>query len=198
MNRPRHFDVDELRERVADVFIEHGYRGTSMNMLAEASGLGKQSLYNALGDKESAYLQSVDCAAHRNAALQTVMREAEDGRSALTTFFAMAIEVSTSPDPARSTCMLTAGLMEGVDAPAIAVKLQEKWHELCMLLQQTVERGQQDRSIRADVPSAVLRDVLSTLLLGIRVSAKAASDRPALETTVRWVLKLLDEGGPLP
>ena len=198
MIRPRHFDVDKLRERVADVFIEHGYRGTSVRMLAEASGLGKQSLYNALGDKESAYLQSLDCAAHRNAALKTVMRESKDGRSALETFFALTIEVSTSLDPARSTCMLTAGLMEGVEVPAIAVRLQEKWHGLCLLLQQAVERGQQDGSIRADVPSEVLRDVLSTLLLGIRVSARAASDRPALEKTVRWVLKLLDEGGPLP
>ena len=36
----------ELEERLAQVFVEHGYEGASLNRLATASGLGKASLYH--------------------------------------------------------------------------------------------------------------------------------------------------------
>jgi TetR/AcrR family transcriptional regulator, transcriptional repressor for nem operon len=198
MNRPRHFDLERLRECVTDVFVKHGYRGTSMSMLTEASGLGKQSLYNALGDKEAAYLQALECASQRYAGLQSAMQDAPDGRRAVHRFFAQVIEVSASTDPAHNVCMLTAGLMEGIEAEAITTKLQEKWHALCNLMQLAIERGQQDGSIRRDVASDALCALLVTLMAGIRVSAKAPTDRVSLETTVRWALKLLDEGSPAP
>ncbi|HEY6132993.1 MAG TPA: TetR/AcrR family transcriptional regulator [Rubrivivax sp.] len=198
MNRPRHFDLDGLRECVTDVFVKHGYRGTSMSMLTEASGLGKQSLYNALGDKEAAYLQAIECASLRYAALQAAMQDASDGRQAVHRFFDQVVEVCAGADPAQNVCMLTAGLMEGIEAEAIAAKLQEKWHALCNLLRLSIERGQHDGSIRRDVGSDVLCDVLVALLAGIRVAARAPTDRTSIETTVRWVLKLLDEGSPAP
>lgn len=198
MNRPRHYDADSLLECVTNVFIEHGYRGTSMAMLTEACGLGKQSLYNALGDKEAAYVQSLSCAAHRNAALATAMAVAQDGRQAVDRFFAKVVEVCTSEEPAERACILTAGLMEGIEAEAIADKLKAMWHELCMLLQQAVERGQQDGSIRRDVPSERLRDLLTTLFVGLRVAARAPTDRASMAATVHWILKLLDTGSPAP
>lgn len=198
MNRPRHFDIDSLRKCVTDVFVSHGYRGTSMNMLTDASGLGKQSLYNALGDKEAAYLQSIECASERNAVLTAAMHDAPDGRRAVQQFFDRVVEFCASADPAQSSCILTAGLMEGVEAEAIVAKLQEKWHALCMLLQASIERGQRDGSIRNDVPSKALCAVLVTLFAGLRVAARAPTARQSLQTTVHWVLKLLDEGSPLP
>ena len=45
INRPRHFDIDSLRNCVTEVFVWHGYHGTSMRMLTDASGLGTQSLH---------------------------------------------------------------------------------------------------------------------------------------------------------
>jgi TetR/AcrR family transcriptional regulator, transcriptional repressor for nem operon len=198
MNRPRTFDLDELRERLTDVFVEHGYRGTSMSMLTEAAGLGRQSLYNAIGDKEAAYVQSLDCASQRNAVLKAAMEKAPTGRRAIERFFEEVVDVSVAPDPAQKNCILTAGLMEGIEAEAVAAKLREKWHELCVELQSHVERGQADGSIRGDAPAASMTTMLATLFLGIRVAARTPTQRASLRKTVRWVLQLLDEGSPLP
>ena len=197
MNRPRGFDIDSLRKCVAGVFASHGFRGTSMSMLSDASGLGKQSLYNALGDKEAAYLQAIECATERNAVLSAAMQDAPDGRHAVRYFFDAVLAHSTGEDAADNSCILTAGLMEGVASEAIVAKLQAKWHELCMLLQDSIERGQRDGSIRTDVASSVLCAVLLTLFAGLRVAARAPTEGQSLQTTVRWVLKLLDEGSPL-
>jgi len=143
---------------VTDVFASHGFRGTSMSMLTDASGLGKQSLYNALGDKEAAYLQAIECATERNAALTAAMQDAPDGRHAVRFFFSAVLAHSTGDGAADNSCILTAGLMEGVASEAIVAKL----------------------------------------FAGLRVAARAPTDGRSLQTTVRWVLKLLDEGSPLP
>ena len=169
-----------------------------MTTLTDACGLGKQSLYNALGNKEAAYLQSIECASHRDAALHAAMVEAADGRQAVQLFFAQAIEVCAGQDPSLNHCILTAGLIEGIEAEAIAAKLKEKWHALCLLLRQSVERGQRDGTIRQDVASDALCAVLVTLLMGMRVAARVPTERQSLESTVHWVLKLLDEGSPRP
>lgn len=198
MNRPRRFDIDSLRKCVTDVFASHGFRGTSMSMLTDASGLGKQSLYNALGDKEAAYLQALEGATERHAAVTAAMQDAIDGRAAVHYFFDQLLTHCTGDDAAGNRCILTAGLMEGAESAAIAAKLQAKWHELCMLLQDSIERGQRDGSIRNDVPSSALCAVLVTLFAGLRVAARAPTEGQSLQTTVRWVLKLLDEGSPLP
>ena len=198
MNRPRNFDLDSLRERVTDVFAKHGYHATSMSMLSDACGLGKQSLYNVLGDKEAAYLQSIDCAAARNAALVAAMAEASDGRSAIDRFFAAALGSCPDTPTASNSCLMTAGLLEGVQAEAIAAKLREQWTELCALMQRTVERGQHDGSIRPDVAAEDLCAVLVTLLVGTRVASRTPTDSQVLERTVQWVLKLLDAGSPAP
>jgi TetR/AcrR family transcriptional regulator, transcriptional repressor for nem operon len=198
MIRPRQFDLDMLRECVTDVFLEHGYRGTSVSMLTEASGLGKQSLYNALGDKEAAYMQALDCASQRYAALEQAMADSPDGRTAVVLFFTQAINGCTSSDASLNSCMLTSGLVEGIEAKAVADKLQEKWRELCMLVEREVQRGQRDGSIRSDVSCAALRGVLTTLMLGLRVASKTNTDPQSLHTTVHWALKLLDKGSPPP
>jgi TetR/AcrR family transcriptional regulator, transcriptional repressor for nem operon len=43
-------------DRLTNAFSTYGYGGTSMALLQEATGLGKQSLYNTFGDKQAMYL----------------------------------------------------------------------------------------------------------------------------------------------
>ncbi len=70
MARPRQFDRDEVLDAALGVFREHGYAGSSADMLSAAMQIGKQSLYNAFGDKWSLYCtvlerySSAETAAH--------------------------------------------------------------------------------------------------------------------------------------
>ncbi|WP_422036818.1 TetR/AcrR family transcriptional regulator [Roseibium sp.] len=53
--RPRKIQAKDALQSVMAAFWQNGYSGTSMNDLAEASGMAKPGLYAAFGDKEALF-----------------------------------------------------------------------------------------------------------------------------------------------
>ncbi len=193
MAREKQFDDAAVLESAADVFAAHGYQGTSLTMLLEATGLGKQSLYNSFGDKRALYLKAVECATARYAAVQTAMQRAADGRAAVQTFFDHLLGNCASRDPAKKSCIVSAGLLEGMEDEVIVQRLREKWLGTQELLRASIERGQKDRSIRNPAPSAELADLLLTVVGGLRVSARADFGCERLRRTVALAIAVLDQ-----
>jgi len=194
MSREKQFSEAQVLESVSDLFASHGYQGTSLAMLLDATGLGKQSLYNSFGDKRALYLKSIECAAARYAAVRDRMQAAADGRAGVVAFFDHLIGNCAAGDPARKSCIVSAGLLEGVEDELIARTLRGRWLSTHELLRSSVERGQKDGSIRNPAPSAALADVLLSVMGGLRVSARADFDLPRLKQTVDLALSVLDTG----
>jgi TetR/AcrR family transcriptional regulator, transcriptional repressor for nem operon len=192
MSRPRAFNDTDVRDRVADVFTAHGYHGTSLAMLTEAAGLGKQSLYNAFGDKQALYLQALDCVAERWAGTRAQLAQAATGRAAVDVFFHDVLRCCTSADPAQHTCIVSAGLLEAIDDETVADSLRQKWVSTESLLRECIERGRRDGSIRRDVPAADLARLLMTLMSGLRVTARATPDPRQLKAMLRLALRILE------
>ncbi len=192
MAREKQFNDAEVLESAADVFAAHGFQGTSLAMLLEATGLGKQSLYNAFGDKRELYLQALECAVARYAAVTEAMARAANGRAAVAVFFDHVIGNCASIDPAKKSCIVSAGLLEGIDDETIALRLRAKWLDSPEVLRAAIERGQKDRSIRNRGSSAALADLLLSVMGGLRVSARAAFGRERLQQTVALALSVLD------
>lgn len=192
MPREKQFDDATVLESAADVFAANGYQGTSLSMLLEATGLGKQSLYNSFGDKRALYLQAVDCATARYGAVRDAMQCAASGRAAIQVFFDLLIGQCASRDPARMSCIVSAGLLEGVDDELIAQRLREKWAGTHEVLRAAVERGQKDGSVCNTAPSAELADLLLSVMGGLRVSARAGFPTERLRRTVEVALAVLD------
>ncbi|MDH6170770.1 TetR/AcrR family transcriptional repressor of nem operon [Variovorax boronicumulans] len=57
MARPREFDRDAALERAMKLFWAKGFASTSTDDLIKEMGIGRQSLYNAFGDKRQLYLE---------------------------------------------------------------------------------------------------------------------------------------------
>jgi AcrR family transcriptional regulator len=51
--RPRSFDRETALQAAGQRFRTHGFAGTSLDELAEATGLNRPSLYPAFGDKRA-------------------------------------------------------------------------------------------------------------------------------------------------
>ena len=60
MARPRTFDEETVVAAAREAFWNRGYAATSVDDLAEATGLGKSSLYGAFGDKHALFLRTLD------------------------------------------------------------------------------------------------------------------------------------------
>jgi len=60
MGRPRGFETGDALSAITGVFWEKGYEGTSLQDIEAATGLNKQSLYRAFGDKRGMYTAALD------------------------------------------------------------------------------------------------------------------------------------------
>jgi TetR/AcrR family transcriptional regulator, transcriptional repressor for nem operon len=192
MGREKQFSEAAVLEDVADLFASHGYQGTSLAKLLDATGLGKQSLYNSFGDKRALYLKSVECAVARYRAVDARMQTAPTGRAALVIYFDHLIGKCDSADPADRSCIVAAGLLEGLDDPLVAQTLRAKWAGSREMLRAAVERGQKDGSVCNGAPSGMLADLLLAVTAGLRVNARAEFGRARLQKTVDLALSVLD------
>lgn len=191
MARPKLFDEQEVRDSIADVFTSHGFGGTSVSLLTEAAGMGKQSLYNSFGDKRDLYLQSLDCASARMAEIKQAMVASPSGFDAIDTFFRGVLCACSNPDPARHTCIVSAGLMEAIDDPVISESLKLKWRGTYALMFEALERGQLDGSVRKDISADTLGNLLMSLMSGLRVTARVVEDQAALQLMIETGLGVL-------
>ncbi len=196
MARPRDFDPALVRQRLADVFTANGFQGSSMAMLTQASGLGKQSLYNSFGDKEALYLDALDCVGERMAAATAGLAQAPTGRAAIESFFSFLVLACTDPDPAVHVCIVSAGLLEGAPNLAAAEKLVAKWRATETVLRSQLQRGQVDGSVRSDVSESELARLLMALVSGLRVAGRVAENAAQLRNTVRLGLEVLTPREP--
>ena len=194
MAREKQFSEAQVLDEVADLFTSHGYQGTSLAMLLDATGLGKQSLYNCFGDKRALYLKALDCSTARYQAVQAQMQAAATGRAALKCFFDHVVGKCDSAAASDKNCVLASGLLEAVDDALIVQTLCAKWAASHELLRSAVERGQKDGSLRNPAPSAALADLLLALMAGLRVNARAGFGAARLQRTVDLALAVLDSG----
>lgn len=114
----RQFDESLALDKALALFWQKGYAATSMQELAEATGVQRGSLYNAYGDKETLFLRVFDVYRER---FVGQMREALDKprlRDALRSFFGCVIGSMTTGMPTRG-CLSTKTAVgtEDLDGP---------------------------------------------------------------------------------
>jgi TetR/AcrR family transcriptional regulator, transcriptional repressor for nem operon len=192
MPREREFKEEEVLAAASQVFSTHGFAGTSVAMLTEATGLGKQSLYNAFGDKEALYLRAVNYAAGQYACVAQEMADAKSGREAIELFFRAVTKQCRSSNVSEKACIVSAGLLEGLESPEVVLGLQTKWQGTHAMLLRHVQRGQRDGSIASQTDARDLANMLMSASAGLRVNARVPSASARVAATVALHLKLLD------
>ncbi len=197
MPREKEFSSNEVLIQAADLFTRHGFAGTSMSMLTETLGVAKQSLYNAFGDKEALYLQSLQALNNDSPlarAIQARPGAERTGRERITAFFNQVLTECT--DSTHPGCMVSTGLLEMPSDSHVGQQLQAKWHATTEMLRSTVEDGQRDGSIKSKLRSAELAHALMVSMAGLRVMAKAhgpsANKTQVLTSSLKHALSLLD------
>jgi TetR/AcrR family transcriptional repressor of nem operon len=95
----KQFNEDEAMERAMHVFWHRGYAATSMQDLAQATGVLRGSLYNAYGDKQAIFLLVFARYQKRYLAAVREKLAASDPAVALRDYFAYTIASMSEPIP---------------------------------------------------------------------------------------------------
>ncbi|WP_225768914.1 TetR/AcrR family transcriptional regulator [Inquilinus sp. Marseille-Q2685] len=122
----RRFDEGEILAEALDVFWRKGLSATTMQDIAQATGVLRGSLYNAYGGKEEIFLLAFDAYAGRFlAGARKALESTPDPEQALRTLFGAAIASMTRGSPARG-CLSTKTATEpaALDDPRLQARLR--------------------------------------------------------------------------
>ncbi|MGW2018782.1 TetR/AcrR family transcriptional regulator [Streptomyces sp. NPDC001927] len=192
MARPRKFDETHALTAAMNTFWRQGYEATSTRDLADSTGMGQSSLYNAFGDKRELYLRALRRYYETHTAEQTALLEQPGPvKDRLRELMVHAIDDDLS-DPEGSGCFAINASVEKADADdAVREEVLRHFSTVEEALAETLARGKRSGEITADRDTRTLaRQVLSTYY-GLRVLARVQKDRNALLSVVESALSAL-------
>jgi len=172
MARPKAFDVDQALDSAVGVFREHGFEGTSAEMLVRAMGIGRQSLYDTFGDKWQLYRDAL----RRYAAVEThahivALRSRERALDGIRAMIDRVI------DDAGNACLGVNSTCEfGSSRPDLEEVKGAAGHVLHGAICERVREAQVDGDISADLVPASVAGFLEASFAGIRIAARGGTD----------------------
>ncbi len=173
--RPRSFEERKVLARALDTFRAHGFRATTYTMLEQATGLHRQSLRYAFGDKAALFATALDAYAARRLAEVDAALAAPHTVEALERL--TAIFRRDAADAAAPGCLLVRSLAE-MDLPApLRTAARTASDRIEARIADRLGAGQAAGEVRTDLPASALARQILLLADGAMVHA-AAGDPP--------------------
>ncbi len=174
MVRPREFDRDEALDRATRAFWAKGYASTSTEDLLAAMNIGRQSLYNAFGDKRKLYLEALERYQRESSARN--LERLNSGASPLGGIEALLLGLISKDDGVRALgCMGVSAVCEFGAADPQLVMLRSNEGQAC---------GEVDLAIDAREAAAFLQMTMQ----GIQLGARAGGDAKSLRALARFAI----------
>ena len=178
MARPRTFEEEAVLDAAEREFWSTGYRGTSIDDVAAATGLGKGSLYGAFGDKHQLFLRVFDryCTAV-TAQTRDALSGPDEGAAARLRSYVTQVADDTASDAAHRGCLLAKGVAELAEHdPAVLTRSRQTFAALEEVLTEAVTAAQRHGDVDPAPEASDLALLLLAVLRGIEALGKAGED----------------------
>jgi AcrR family transcriptional regulator len=179
--------VDSALDGAIAAFREHGFEGTSAQMLVDSMGIGRQSLYDTFGDKWSLY---------QKALRHYVIAEGQAQRQALGSS-ARAIDgiramIDRVVREATTPCLGIGSIAEfGCSRQELAEITAAADYALRSAMIEKIDIAQAEGDIAKTLdPNSVVTFLIASFA-GIRLAARGGAGREALEDLGRMALRSL-------
>jgi TetR/AcrR family transcriptional regulator, transcriptional repressor for nem operon len=189
MVRPREFDRDEALERALRVFWAKGYASTSTDDLLAAMNIGRQSLYNAFGDKRSLYLEALE--RYQSESTSAHLARLNGNASPLGGIEALLLGLVADDDGERALgCMGVGAVSEfGSADPELAALRAKVGPRLSRRLVERIREGQASGEIDAALDARQAAAFLQMTMQGIQLGARAGNDAKSLRALARFTVE---------
>jgi TetR/AcrR family transcriptional repressor of nem operon len=171
----KEFDRDQALLRAAEVFWDHGYEAASTDELLTAMGIGRQSMYNAFGDKRRLYLEALQqYQAEYGAEMFERLRSAASPLSALTGIL-LAV-ARQSAEERRRGCMAVNAATEFGQTDQEVGAIVSAGVNLChAAYERVLAEAKRKGEVRPDLDERAAARFLHSTLVGLRVSARSGA-----------------------
>jgi TetR/AcrR family transcriptional repressor of nem operon len=187
MARPKQFDTEAAVEAAVEVFREHGYEGTSAQMLVDAMGIGRQSLYDTFGDKWGIYRAAVQ--RYSQGEVRTHAEMLASQRRAIDGIRAMLDRVVA--EASRSCLGLSATVEFGCTKPELVTLRDASSRTLDTAVKDALVLAQKQGDVAPELDLGSLSTFVIATISSIRLAARAGAAPEQVAALVDLALRAL-------
>lgn len=190
--RPRSFDPEEVLSKAMLTFWRHGYDATGLSQLEAETGLGRQSLYAAFGDKRALFLAAVEHYFKMviEPGFVAVLDAPGSGLHNVLSVLQSWETVALAPD--FSGCLIGNSVAEmGRRDELMAQVLQRKFELMEAALERALKRARQAGEVPRGLKPKVTAQSLLAMAQGLAVLARVRSDPAVVRNVVTSAKALL-------
>ena len=188
----KQFDPDVALKQAMKVFWEHGYEAASLSELLKTMGIGKKSLYDTFGNKQSLFLKALEHYA------QTSLRDMRTRLLAPGSPLGHLKQLLRDwqvvhGQPGSCGCMLGTNIADfNTEDAAIAQVLRGYLQQLEDLLTQVLVRAQAAGELSAEANPRDLARLLLCTTQGVALLGRVMEDDATLASAVATAITLLE------
>jgi TetR/AcrR family transcriptional regulator, transcriptional repressor for nem operon len=187
MARRKEFDEDSALDAAMETFRDWGFAATSADMLVQALGIGRQSLYDTFGDKWQLYLAALR--RYVSQETQAHLAALKSGPRAIDGLQAMIDRVVES---AATACLGVGSICEfGSSQPDVTHINEAAGHPLHAAIAKQIRSAQSEGDIATDIDAKDAAGFLIASIAGIRVMARGGAARGRLRSLGNLALRAL-------
>ncbi|MFF0379377.1 TetR/AcrR family transcriptional regulator [Actinoplanes missouriensis] len=192
MPRPRKFLESDVVSSASEVFAVHGLAAATLDDLVRATGLGKQSLYNAFGGKRELFLRALS-EDRAEAARAVAEALGHDDASPLERIrghlLGLAIEFSSTD---RRVSLTTRALVESTgDEDPIATSTRAGIEQLAGVYAQCLDHAREGGELPADANVQSLAVYFVAVTRGMELLGRAGVGRSVLTAVALDALRTI-------
>ncbi len=189
----KNFEIDETLDRAMEVFWQKGFDGTSLTDLIEATGVQRQSLYNAIGDKRKIFIRSLlrYDTEQRQRTLSSLEAIGEPRASLQMTFDAV-VEQSSQDLNKRGCFLVNTALGIQAHDEEVQLLVRSALEDFRKFFEKQIEFGKIRGEFSKDLDSAAVASGLLGIFIGIRVMARGATGTTVLRQMADQAMRLLE------
>jgi TetR/AcrR family transcriptional regulator, transcriptional repressor for nem operon len=190
MARPREFDRELALERAKGVFWAKGYAPTSTEDLLAAMGIGRQSLYNAFGDKRALYLEALE--RYQRATASGHLQRLKAPASPLAGVKALLLGLIAEDDGQRALgCMGVGAVAEFGSDPVLAELRARIGPVLSSCLVERLREGQAQGEIDPAMDVEDAARFIQMTMTGLQLAARSGASADALRSLAHFAVDRL-------
>lgn len=184
MPRPTSFDRDPVLDTVMHTFWTYGFEATSLDRLERATGLRRQSLYNAFGDKEAMFTAALDRYRAQVGGPLRMLLDSDDPQAAVRAYLDGHLRMLN--DPCTPAGCLIAGCSSelGLRDDAVGQRMRAETAGGVEAVAGVFSAWKSAGKLSVEADPDQLAALLAAIVRGLAVLARASPDRDVIAHAV--------------